>query len=236
MSHKVHPKIYRIKGVEDWLARGFYKKEFPRLLEEDLEIRKFLEEKLKDAGLAEVYINRLPGKLSVTVEVLRPGFVIGRGGENIEKLHQKLEGIVIKIRKRYGLKDFLSRKEGSRAKAFLPQKEGVKLEVQELRNPWIRASLVAGWIAEQFEKRTPFRRTIKRALEKTITNKEVSGARIEVSGRLDGNEIARREWTQKGQLPRQTLRSDIDYAQREAYCSYGVIGIKVWIYKGEKLD
>lgn len=222
MSHKVHPKIYRIRGLEDWLTRGFYKKDFPRLLEEDLAIREFLERELKDAGLAEIYIERLPGRLTCIVEVLRPGFVIGRGGGGIEKLHHKLQGIIMKIRKRYGQAQ--------------SEKQEIKLEVRELRNAWIRSSLVAGWIAEQLEKRMPFRRTIKRALEKVMANKEILGARIEVAGRLDGNEIARREWIQKGRLPRQTLRSDIDYAHKEAYCSYGVIGVKVWIYKGERLD
>lgn len=222
MSHKVHPKIYRIKGIEDWLSRGFYKKDIPRLLEEDLALRSFLEARLKDAGLAEIYIDRLPGRLTCTVEVLRPGFVIGRGGEGIEKLHNKLQNIIMRVRKKYG--------------AAQPEKGEVKLEVREIRNPWIRASLVGSWIAGQLEKRTPFRRTIKRALEKVMANKEVLGARIEVSGRLDGNEIARREWIQKGRLPRQTLRSDIDYSHKEAYCSYGVVGVKVWIYKGERVE
>lgn len=224
MSHKVHPKIYRIKSIEDWLSRGFYrKKDLARNLEEDYRIREFLEEKLKDAGLAEIYIDRLPGVITCKVEVLRPGFVIGRGGEGAEKIVEKLKQIVAEVRKKHKIS------------SNVPQEE-IKLEVIEVRNPWIRASLVASWIAAQIEKRVPFRRTIKRALEKVMANKEVVGARIEVSGRLDGAEIARREWIQKGRLPRQTIRADIDYALKEAYCTYGVIGVKVWIYKGDKLD
>lgn len=226
LAHKVHPKIYRIRGVEDWQAKGFYYKSFPQFLEEDFKIREFLEDKLKAAGLADIVIERFPGKINIVIESIRPGFVIGRGGGNVEDLRREIEKIMIKVRKKI---------DGS-VNPLMPSKEAIKIEVRELRNPWVKASLVGKWVADQLEKRIPFRRTIKRALDKTVANKEIKGARIEVAGRLDGREIARREWLQKGRMPRQTLRADIDYAQAEAYCTYGVIGVKVWIYKGERIE
>jgi len=224
VAHKVHPKIYRIKSIEDWTARGFYGKNFPQLLEEDFTIREFLEERLKEAGVGEIVIERFPGKLTVIIEALRPGIIIGRGGGGIEQLKQAIENKIAAVRKKYGV----LQKTG--------KKDEVKLEVKEIRNPWVNATLVAKWVAGQIEKRLPFRRCLKQAIDKVMANKEIQGVRIEVAGRLDGIEIARREWLQKGRLPRQTLRADIDYAQAEAYCTYGVIGVKVWIYKGEKID
>jgi small subunit ribosomal protein S3 len=224
MAHKVHPKIHRIKSVEDWTARGFYGKDFPRFLEEDFVIRQFLEKRLKDAGLGEIFIERFPGKITVTIEALRPGIIIGRGGKGIEHLVREIEKQIKEVREKHG------------SSQTTGKKDELKLEIKEIRNPWVSAILVARWIAAQLEKRLPFRRCMKQAIEKVMANKEVQGVRVEVAGRLDGIEIARREWLQKGKLPRQTIRADIDYAQAEAYCTYGVIGIKVWIYKGEKID
>lgn len=227
MAHKVHPKGFRIKSMSDWHSRGFYGKTIPQFLEEDWSIRKFLEKRLKDAGLARVDIERFPGRINIIVEALRPGFIIGRGGGGIEMLRNEIEKIISGVRKKKRLPS---------AGKSLTAKGEIKIEVLELRNPWIRSGLVAQWVADQLERRMPFRRTMKQALEKVVVNKEVKGARIEISGRLDGNEIARREWLQSGQLPRQTLRADIDYELKEAFCSYGVTGIKVWIYKGERSD
>lgn len=224
MAHKVHPKSYRIRGIEDWAARGFYGKSFPQLLEEDFEIREFLEKRLKEAGIGEITIERFPGKITIVVEALRPGFIIGRGGGGIEQLKQAIENKIGEVRKKYAI----SQKTG--------KKDELKIEVKELRNPWVRSSLVAQWVASQIEKRMPFRRCLKQAIDKVMANKEIQGVRIEVAGRLGGVEIARREWLQKGRLPRQTLRADIDYAQANAYCTYGVIGVKVWIYKGERVE
>lgn len=221
MAHKVHPKIFRLREMQDWYSRGFYGKHFPQFIEEDFKIREFLRESLKEAGISEIYIERFPGKMTILIEALRPGIIIGRGGGGIELLKKKIENIIAEVRR----KSHLSL-----------DKEEVKIEVHELRNPWIKASVVAQWIADQIEKRIPFRRCLKQALDKVAVNKEVKGVRIEVAGRLDGIEIARREWMQKGKLPRQTLRADIDYAQAEAFCTYGVVGVKVWIYKGEKLE
>ena len=113
-------------------------------------------------------------------------------------------------------------------------KTELKLEIREIKNVWSSAPLVSQWMAQQIEKRVPYRRVLKQALAKIMTQKEVQGARVEVAGRLDGQEIARTEWLRQGKLPRQTLRADIDFSQDRAYCTYGVVGIKVWIYKGEK--
>ena len=112
----------------------------------------------------------------------------------------------------------------------------IKIDIKELKNPWIYANLVGQMAAQQIEKRIPFRQVLKRTMERVMQNKEVKGIRMEVSGRLNGNEIARKEWLRQGRMPRQTIRADIDYAKNEAHCTYGVIGVKVWIYKGEKFN
>lgn len=219
MAHRVHPKIFRIKELTNWNSRWLNKKNFPQYLEEDFRIRKFLEKKFKNCGIERIEIERFPGKINIVITTARPGLIIGRGGQGIEELKKELE------------KNFLQKKEFVDKKK---NKQELKLEVLEIKNPWISANLVSQWIAGQIEKRFPYRRVLKQALDKIINQKGVEGARVEVAGRLDGAEIARREWLKKGKLPRSTLRADIDYAQAEAFCTYGVIGVKVWIYKGEK--
>jgi small subunit ribosomal protein S3 len=213
MAHRVHPKAYRLMGATDWDSRWLTKKSLSRYLEEDFKIRSFLEEKLKDCSVKNIEIERFPGKLNIIINTARPGLVIGRGGSGAEELKKAIE-------KKISLKK--------------DEKREIRIEIREVKNPWAEAHLAAQWIAQQLEKRVHFRRVIKQSLDKIMTNKEVKGARVEVAGRLGGSEIARREWLKKGRLPRQTLRADIDYAQAEAFCSYGVIGVKVWIYKGEK--
>lgn len=214
MTHKVHPKAYRLKEITDWNSRGYYKKP-AECLEEDFRIREFLGKKLGKIGVEKIEIERFPGKLNIIISSARPGLIIGRGGEGIEELKRELENKIIKKTKK---------------------QEELRIEIREIKDPWTSASLSAQWIAQQIEKRVHYRRVLKRALSKISAHKEIQGARIEVSGRLGGVEIARREWLGQGKLPRQTLRADIDYAKKEAYCSYGVIGVKVWIYKGEKFD
>ncbi len=215
MSHKVHPKIFRIRGTEDWDSKGFYKKNFPLYLKEDFEIRRFLNEKLDKMGVEKIEIKRFIEKINIIISSARPGLIIGRGGEGAEKLKKEIKKII--------------NKSGS-------SKRDVAVEIKEIRNPWISAPLSGQWIAQQLERRVPYKRVLKQAIDKIALNKEVEGARVEVSGRLNGAEISRREWVKKGKLPRQTLRADIDYSQSIARCPYGVIGIKVWIYKGEKFD
>lgn len=212
MGHRVHPKIFRIRETSDWGSRWVSKKNFSKLLEEDFRIREFLKERLNQMGLEKIDIERFPGKLNIIISSARPGLIIGRGGAGIEELKKDLEKKILKK----------------------GEKKGVKLEIKEIRDPWIHPHLVSQWIAQRIEKRIPHRRVLKQALDRIMASKQVQGARVEVSGRLRGSQIARREWLKRGRLPRQTLRADIDYALSEAYCTYGVIGVKVWIYKGEK--
>ena len=211
MAHKVHPKAFRIKEITDWNSRGFYKKKFSEYLKEDFKIREFLRKKLTKIGIEKIEIERFPGKLNIIISTARPGLIIGRGGGGIEELKKEMEN-----------------------KIFKNKKLELKLEIREIKNPWLSAALSAQWVAQQIERRVPYRRVLKQALDKIIAYKEAQGVRIEVAGRLGGGEYARREWLKAGRLPRQTLRADIDYAQERAYCTYGVIGVKVWIYKGEK--
>ncbi len=220
MSHRVHPKIYRIQDLKDWNSRGFYGKKMPQYLKEDYIIKNFLKEKLSEAGVENIEIERSKDDVKIIINTSRPGLVIGRGGEMVEKIKKELANKLTKAKKKDEDKS-------------LPR---MKIEIKEVRNPWISASLVAQWMAEQIEKRTPFRQVLKRSLNKVEPNKEVKGVRIEVSGRLNGLDISRTEWVKSGRVPRQTLRADIDYAFEEAYCRYGTIGIKVWIYKGERIE
>ncbi len=223
MTHKVHPKAFRIRTINDWYSRGFYKKDLSKYLKEDFEIRKFLNKKLAKIGIDSIEIERFSTKVGIIINTARPGLIIGRRGEGVEELKKDLEKIIFK-------KPLSSMKKG-KGRPF-----EVRLEIKEIKNPWLSASLVAQWIAQQIEKRMPFRRTLKQAIEKTIVHKEIQGIRVQVSGRLDGKEIARTEWLRKGRMPRQTIRADIDFGTARAYCTYGVVGIKAWLYKGEKFE
>ena len=214
MSHRVHPKSYRIKELADWDSRWFDKKKTPQYLEEDFKIREFLKKKLGKLGVEKVEIERFPGKIIIIISSARPGLIIGRGGGGVEELKKELEKEVLKTK----------------------GNQELKIDIREIKDPWSSATLSAQWMAQQIEKRVPHRRVLKQALEKITAARGNKGARVELAGRLDGKEIARREWLKKGNLPRQTIRADIDYARDRAYCTYGVIGIKVWIYKGEHFD
>ena len=218
MSHKVHPKSYRIRTTDDWSSRGFYQKDLPRFLKEDFLIRKFLVEKLDKMGVERIEIERFAKKTNIIIASSRPGLIIGRGGEGVEKTKKDL----IKI-----LEKKLSRK--------LSVGE-INIEIKEVRNPWTSAPLSTDWVSEQLQRRVRHKRVLKQAMDKIMSNKEVLGSRVELSGRLDGAEIARREWLQRGRLPRQTIRADIDYHRGTAICPYGTIGIKIWIYKGDKFE
>ncbi len=216
MSHKVHPKSYRLRRLSDWSSRWLDKKNYSKYLEEDFKIRSFLEEKIGKTWIENIEIERFPGKLIIIISTARPGLLIGRGGSGIEELKKELEN-----------KFFQNKAKGKRE---------LKIDVKEVKDIWSSASLSAKYIAQQIEKRVAYRKVLKQTLSKMIASKQVKGARIEVAGRLNGISIARREWLQKGRLPRQTIRADIDFAQEEAYCSYGTIGVKVWIYKGDKFE
>jgi len=213
MAHRVHPKIFRIKKLEDWDSRWLDKKKLPRYLEEDFKIREFLKKRLGKMGIERVEIGRIANKINIIIHSARPGLIIGRGGEGVEELKRRIEGFLAKSK---------------------DKKREIRIEIREIKNPWLSAQLAGQWVAQQLERRMPYRRVLKQAIEKISSQKEVQGCRVEVSGRLNGAEIARREWIQKGRLPRQKLRAVIDYALVEAYCAYGVIGVKVWIYKGDE--
>ncbi|MEK7541203.1 MAG: 30S ribosomal protein S3 [Patescibacteria group bacterium] len=217
MSHKVHPKSFRIKGTEDWNVRGFYGKKMIQFLEEDLLIKNFLTEKLAEASVANIEIEHSANKLNIIIETARPGIIIGRGGGGVESLKQMIEQKIFEIKKNN-------------------TKREIKIEIREVKNSWTSAPLVAQWAAQQIEKRVPFRQVLKRSIERVMENKEAKGVRIELNGRLNGVEIARKEWLRHGRLPRNTIRADIDYNQTEAHCTYGAIGVKVWIYKGDKFN
>jgi small subunit ribosomal protein S3 len=223
MTHKVHPKAFRIKGMEDFNIRGFYGAKMPQYLEEDFLIKDFLRKKLSEASVANIEIEHSANKLNIIIETARPGLIIGRGGEGVEILKKMIE-------KRIQDKLFSSKS------ANTATKRDIKIDIKEVKNPFISAMLVAQMAAQQIEKRIPFRQVLKRSMERVMQNKEVKGIRMEVSGRLNGNEIARKEWLRQGRMPRQTIRADIDYAHCEAHCTYGVIGVKVWIYKGDKFE
>lgn len=219
MAHKVHPKIFRIQKLSDWDSRWLDKKNLSENLKEDFEIREYLEKKLKRLGVEKIEIERFPGKIRIIISTARPGIIVGRGGSGIEELRKEIERKILAKNKKSSLR-----------------KKELRIEIKEVKNLWTSAALVAQYIAQQLEKRIPFRRVLKQALERIMSNKEVKGARIEVAGRLDGAEIARTEYLKRGRLPRQTLRADIDYACDRAYCTYGVVGTKVWIYKGERSE
>ena len=251
MTHKVHPKAYRIKRITDWISRGYYRNP-SYYLEEDFIIREFLKKKLGKIGIEQIEIERFPGRINIIISSARPGLIIGRGGEGVELLKKELEKKIGAGSFKKTISESLDMEEKKRLKtkrksahakkqpigirSGLEAKKEIRIEIREIKNPWVSANLSAQWIAQQIEKRVHFRRVLKQALSKITDNKEIKGAKIELSGRLGGVEIARREWLRRGQLPLQTIRADIDYAKTEAYCTYGVIGIKVWIYKGEKFE
>lgn len=214
MAQKVHPSAFRLGIVTSWKSRWFNKKNYRQTLEQDIKLRDFVMKKLAKAAVNSLEIERSANNLNLIIKTARPGLIIGRGGGGAEELKREI-------------KDFLQKA------SFDTSKLEVRLEIEEVRQPTSRAAIVAAEMAGQIERRLPYRRVIKQTIDKVIQNKEVEGVKVMVKGRLNGAEIARKEWLKKGRIPLQTLRSDIDYAQATAYTTYGTIGIKVWIYKGE---
>jgi len=210
MSRKTPPKSFRLKEMKDWSSRGFYGAKPAKKLEQDFKIRKFVKSKVEVENLESIDIERLHGSSRIIISTSRPGIIIGRRGERVAALQKELGKII-------------------------PELKGFKLEVLAVKNAWVSAPLTAEWIATQIQKRVSYKRVLAQALGKIMRNREVRGGRIQIAGRLNGNEMSRTEWVKEGELKRQTIRSNIDYAFTEAYCTYGVIGIKVWVYKGEVL-
>ena len=215
MGNKTNPTGIRLGITADWLSRWFAdsKKSLRTNLRKDVEMRAFIEKQWKSAAIASVEIERSTGMMRVVIRTSRPGVLIGRGGTGIEDLTRAL-------RKRF----------------FAGKKVDLKVEVQEVKHMEESAMLVAQQVAEQLEKRTPFRRVLKGTLDQVEANKSILGVKIEIAGRLGGAEMSRREWLSRGKIPLHTLRSDVDFARYEAKTTYGVIGVKVWIYKGEKFE
>jgi len=223
MGHKIHPKSFRLGITEDWLSAWFPKKgkHFSDYLKEDLAIREHISKKHKDALISEIRIERRGDEdIKVKIKAQRVGMIFGRKAKGLEELSQELTKIIQKIRK----------------ETKLPLNFNLDIEILELKRGEVSAAVIARQMAQQIERRVPYRRVLKRALSNIMAHKEVLGAKVQVAGRLDGAEIARTEWLREGKLPLQTLRSQIDYAFDEAHCTYGKVGIKVWIYKGEKFD
>jgi len=211
MARKVNPHLFRLGINKTWDSRWFTSKNMGEWLKQDEAVRRIIMEKIGLAGIARIEIERTAEKYKVFIKASRPGLIIGRGGKGIEDLTKILEKAV-------GAKVALS------------------LNVEELKRTEIAAAVVAQNIAWDIEKRMKFRRIMKKQLEFMMQNRDVKGAKIMLSGRLDGNEIARTEWLAKGKLPLSTLRSNIDYGTAAAVASYGTIGVKVWIYKGETFN
>ena len=221
MTPIVHPYAHRLGIIRDWKSRWFAAdaKSYRENIKVDETIRRYLTKRLRGTYTSNIEIERSQSELRVIISTARPGLVIGRSGENATKLRTDLTAVVRKV-----------------SPHALPAGKQVKLDINEIRQPETDAAVVAYMVAEGLEKRMPFRRVLKPTVEKVIAAREVEGVRIAVSGRLGGAEMSRKEEVKKGRIPLQTFRADIDFAHEQAYLPYGVIGIKVWIYRGEIFD
>lgn len=218
MGHKIRPDSFRLGITYPWQARWFVRGSFAKHLEEDEIIRKTITALVVGAGVARIDIERTDVTYRIFIKAARPGLIIGRGGKGVEQLTKAIKEALMK----------LFRKRGQGAAQAI-----VNLNIEELRRSEISAVNVAQNMASDLERRLPVRRTMKRHLETVMQNREILGAKIRVSGRLDGAEISRREWLLRGKLPLSTLRANIDYGEATAFTTYGTVGIKAWIYKGE---
>jgi small subunit ribosomal protein S3 len=208
MGRKVHPIGFRLKINKTWEGRWYAEgDEYVNQLHQDFALRQLVRSEAPKAGVSRIEIERFPGKVKTVVHTAKPGILIGRKGENVKKIRVSLEALVGKK---------------------------IDLEIKEIKSPDLDAYLVAQNIADQLERRISYQRAMKRAIQQAI-RQGAQGIRLEVSGRLSGAEMARTVNMREGQVPRQTLRADIDYAQAEALTTYGRIGVKVWIYKGESM-
>ncbi len=208
MGQKVHPFSFRIGVIRTWHSRWFVKpKDYAKFIYQDYQMRKFIKTKYKQAAISKIIIERLAERIKVRIFSARPGIIIGRHGADIERLREELNNIA---------------------------KSGISVDIEEIKNPGADAQLVGENIAFQIEKRVAFRRAVKRAMEQAM-NAKAKGIRVSCAGRLNGAEMSRTETYKQGKVPLQTLRADIDYGFAEALTTYGLIGVKVWIYKGDIL-
>ncbi len=212
MGQKVHPTGFRLGIATDWTSKWYADTaQFADFLDEDLKIRNFLKKKLAQAAVSRIQISRPAKSVAVTIHTARPGIIIGKKGEDIEKLRVEVAALVaVHI-------------------------NNVKINIEEIRKPELDAQLVAEGIASQLERRVMFRRAMRRSVTNAMRI-GAEGIKINVSGRLNGAEIARNEWYREGRVPLHTLRADVDYGFAEALTTYGILGVKVWIYKGEVFD
>ena len=212
MGHKINPTSLRLNITKDtWKSRWFSKGNYIKQLEEDVRIREYLELHLKKAGLVRIDIERLnDGTITVIIKTTKPGIIIGKGGAGIEELKKKI-------------------------KQKLAIKQELKVNIEEIRDVNLQAQVIANGIGEQLEKRVAFRKLMKQSLEQ-IMNAGAKGAKVAIGGRLNGADIARTEHLSSGKIPLHTLRADIDFARSTAFTTYGTVGIKVWIYKGDVFE
>lgn len=211
MGQKISPTSLRIGIIKDWASRWFGGDKYTSYLKDDMAVRNFLEKRLRNMAVDRIEIERGTDQLTITIFTARPGLIIGRGGSGIEELRVAVRRI-------------------------LRKKVTVRLEIKEVSNPEASAAIMAEALAEQLERRVPFRRLMKQTLAKIVSSRDVKGAKIQLGGRLDGAEIARVEHLEEGSLPLQTLRADVDFARATAHTTYGTIGVKVWIYRGEVFE
>jgi len=218
MTHTVHPYAHRLGIIRDWKSRWFSKTpaEYRENVMVDAAIRRFLKKRLRGNYVTSVEIERTQKAVRILIKTSRPGLVIGRGGEGSTKLTKEIERVIMKVPKARRL--------------------AVRLDIEEVRSPESQSPVVAYMVAEGLEKRQTFRRVLKQTVEKVMANRDVQGVRIAIAGRLGGAEMSRTEEIKKGRVPLQTLRADIDFAREQAYLPYGVIGVKVWIYRGDIFD
>jgi small subunit ribosomal protein S3 len=205
MGHKVHPYGFRLGVTRTWTAKWYHDKEYTDLLKEDIAIRQLVDKRLANASVSGLEIERNFGQVTVTVHTAKPGIVIGKGGQNVEILRQQIGALT---------------------------KRKVKLEIKEIRQPELDAYLVATNISQQLTRRIAFKKAMKQAIQRSM-KAGAKGVKIMVSGRLGGAEMSRREWDREGRIPLGTLRADISYGQVHAHTTYGRIGVKVWIYRGD---
>ncbi len=214
MTHVVHPYAQRLGILRDWKSRWFGSREqYKAYLKSDVLVREYLEKKLRKFYISSIEMERSEKLLRIIIKTSRAGMIIGRSGEGVQKLKDDL----LKFFKKHNLSN---------------PKE-LKIDIEEIRYPETDAAIVGMMMAEGLEKRLQFKRVLKMTVDKVMANRDVQGVRISLSGRLGGAEMARTEQLKKGRIPLQTLRADVDFAREKAYMSYGIVGIKVWIYKGD---
>ncbi len=205
MGQKVHPKGFRLGVIKDWDSRWYAEKDYSKLLHEDIRIRGFIKERLFNAGVSNIIIERTAKRARINIHAARPGIIIGKKGAEVEGLRREIQKMTDK---------------------------DIFINIVEVRKPEVEAQLVAENIAGQLERRVAFRRALKRSVSSALRF-GAEGIKVMVAGRLNGAEMSRREWYREGRVPLQTLRADIDYGFAEARTTYGIIGVKVWVFKGE---